>query len=358
MLNGGLARCYTCIPTVWACSGGCGPCTSESGTTSSSPPTAPHRYGARCTSKFGDSAKAQLINAHGRAVGVYEKAGGGCTVLRRVLPKGETSVLETYVGASYTIREMLKDGAAGGRSGKGNGGEPDDDPDDPDACRDEHDGALCEKWAGHGECRKNPQFMLRQCQKACRVCASFYMDDLCVDMDTLCPTLARRGWCKGTSDDPSDVGGKTPEAQTTRRAFYAKEVCLVSCKICDADAECVPTSSLGRVLIRTLDIERQGQQLYLEQQPTFRVDNTRKDAVDVFWQENVGKEVWMGEIRPGAHYFTATWTGSVFIVRARDGKTPASKTRKGVDASHGATSDGTILLVKTIPDNKDIVVSV
>ena len=136
---------------------------------------------------------------------------------------------------------------------------------------------------------------------------------------------------------------------------------LAKCEArCDADAECVPSDALGRVLIRSLEIARQGQQLYLEQPPTFRPQNPRKDTVDVYWQENVGKEVWMAAMAPGGHYFTHTWTGSVFIVRARDGQTPASKTRKGGNTAGAkkATADGTILLVKTIPDNKDLVVNV
>ena len=135
-------------------------------------------------------------------------------------------------------------------------------------------------------------------------------------------------------------------------------MCLVSCEVCDADAACEPSGRLGRVLIRALEIEREGQQLFLEKQPTFRVESKkRKDTVDVFWQENVGQERWMGEIRPGGHYYTETWTGSVFLVRARDGKSGA-KARKGVDAASQATADGTVLLVKTIPNNKDLVVSV
>ncbi|XP_020628627.1 zinc metalloproteinase nas-13-like [Orbicella faveolata] len=55
-------------------------------------------------------------------------------------------------------------------------------------CQDDH--KHCEYWASLDECKKNPDYMLKNCRKSCKICSE------CKDTDKNCEYWASRGECK------------------------------------------------------------------------------------------------------------------------------------------------------------------
>uniref|UniRef100_H2ZB71 Metalloendopeptidase n=1 Tax=Ciona savignyi TaxID=51511 RepID=H2ZB71_CIOSA len=71
-------------------------------------------------------------------------------------------------------------GGGGTGTGGGTGG----------TCRDEN--AMCARWAGSGECQKNPRYMLKSCCLSCKSGGG----GTCTDASTNCPAWARAGECR------------------------------------------------------------------------------------------------------------------------------------------------------------------
>merc|ERR1712142_1119617 len=95
----------------------------------------------------------------------------------------------------------------------------------PETCEDNHN--RCAEWAARGECEKNPNYMLRNCKKSCKVCskgpdptpgptANPPPTD-CKDGHSRCAEWAAR--------DPSEC---------TKNPKYMLRVCKKSCKVCKA----------------------------------------------------------------------------------------------------------------------------
>merc|ERR1711871_1757386 len=59
----------------------------------------------------------------------------------------------------------------------------------PGGCVDQNSTA-CKSWERSGECRSNPQFMLKHCAATCGLCRT-----LCMDQEDACGTWAQAGEC-------------------------------------------------------------------------------------------------------------------------------------------------------------------
>ncbi|XP_002153867.3 zinc metalloproteinase nas-13 [Hydra vulgaris] len=84
----------------------------------------------------------------------------------------------------------------------------------------------CEEWAITGECKKNPDWMLKTCRKSCKVCA-----EPCIDFDANCVSWASKGECKNNPD-------------------WMLKYCRKSCNSCpaaceDNDINCAAWASTG-----------------------------------------------------------------------------------------------------------------
>uniref|UniRef100_H2ZB72 Metalloendopeptidase n=1 Tax=Ciona savignyi TaxID=51511 RepID=H2ZB72_CIOSA len=84
------------------------------------------------------------------------------------------------LNAMYGCRTTGTGGGGGTGTGGGTGG----------TCRDEN--AMCARWAGSGECQKNPRYMLKSCCLSCKSGGG----GTCTDASTNCPAWARAGECR------------------------------------------------------------------------------------------------------------------------------------------------------------------
>ncbi|XP_033758284.1 cysteine-rich venom protein pseudechetoxin-like [Pecten maximus] len=65
-------------------------------------------------------------------------------------------------------------------------------------CEDKKD--KCETWEAMGECSKNPDYMRRNCRKACGECRVTEESTVCRDNDGRCGTWARGGECENNKE--------------------------------------------------------------------------------------------------------------------------------------------------------------
>lgn len=100
---------------------------------------------------------------------------------------------------------------------------PNPNPTPSPTCRD--DNQSCADWAKHGECNRNPGYMLIHCQKSCNNCSA------CVDLNEFCHAWAENGECH-------------------RNYGYMLRNCKKSCNICSAVR--APSSAPADTLVVTV----------------------------------------------------------------------------------------------------------
>lgn len=79
----------------------------------------------------------------------------------------------------------------------------------PPRCQDTN--PVCPRWAGNGECVRNPNYMHVYCAESCGRC--LVLDERCTDRDLMCPGWAKAGECR-------------------KNKLFMEQECARSCSFC------------------------------------------------------------------------------------------------------------------------------